>query len=448
MKQFFLRIFFSIWIILPITAVITVLTGKLFQLTGWFAPPTDFESALVEKVVNDIESMSDLPVQITVDRLLARHVLDMEQMMQIYVLLPSGQDVLQRELPRFISSHLNNNQVASSALDDFRMVGITRTSQGFTVIGHKAPYPLVRMIFQPKIRIVLWSVMILVSALVTWRLARYIVAPLRVLRQASVQVAKGNLDIRIANTVENRRDDIALLAQDFDVMTEKIELLISSQQRLMRDVSHELRSPLARLQAMISIASQQSDKQAVDLIRIEQELEKLDALIGDILSFSRIDTTQKLNVQRTDLRELIDVICEGAEIEAACEIERIDVSGPERLILEVDPKLIGSAIENIVRNALKFSPADQRISLSITRSRNTIEIAIVDKGPGVPIESLEHLFTPFYQVTSSNRGSGVGLSITRRAVELHGGSISAVNHAPHGLMVVISLPHRGAALET
>ena len=445
MKQFFFRIFLAIWIILPITGAVTMLTGKLFQYTGWLAQPTDFEANMVAKIVEDINSIeSNDPTEIT-QQILARHVLDMEQMMQIYVVSPVGKDILHRKLPPYIEQRLAGRLSNKFFDGEYRIVSMTQTNQGYKVIGHKMPYPLVRMVFQPKIRIVLWSVMILVSAFVTWRLARFIVAPLRMLREASVQVASGNLDIRVANAVANRSDDIALLAQDFDTMTHKIESLLSAQQRLMRDVSHELRSPLARLQAMISIANQQQNKQPIDLARIEFELEKLDDLIGDILQYSRIDTMQGITKQRTDLVDLINVICEGAEIEAACDIQRVKIDAPRQLITQVDAKLLGSAIENILRNALKFSPLDTLIKITLSHRSNTISIVIEDSGPGAPEDCLEHLFSPFYQVDNgvkpSQSGSGVGLSIALRAVELHQGKIFAENLIPHGLKVSILLPH-------
>lgn len=445
MKQFFFRIFLAIWIILPITGAVTMLTGKLFQHTGWLAQPTDFEANMVAKVVEDINSIqSNDPAEIT-QQILARHVLDMEQMMQIYVVSPSGKDILHRKLPTYVEQRLSG-RLSNKLFDGgYRIVSMTTTHQGYKVIGHKMPYPLVRMVFQPKIRFVLWSVMILVSAFVTWRLATFIVAPLRMLREASVQVVSGNLDIRVANAVANRSDDIALLAQDFDTMTHKIESLLSAQQRLMRDVSHELRSPLARLQAMISIANQQQNKQPIDLARVQFELEKLDDLIGDILQYSRIDTMQGITKQRTDLVDLISVICEGAEIEAACDIQRIKINAPRQLITLVDAKLLGSAIENILRNALKFSPLDAFINITLSHRSDTISIVIEDSGSGAPEDCLEHLFSPFYQVDNgvkpSQSGSGVGLSIALRAVELHQGKIFAENLKPHGLKVSILLPH-------
>ncbi|MGB0835047.1 MAG: HAMP domain-containing sensor histidine kinase [Psychrobium sp.] len=444
MTQFFFRIFIAIWIILPITAVTTMLTGKLFQHTGWFAEPTDFESVMVEKIVNDINSMPSLSITQVKKQILKRHVLNLEQLIQIYIVDEDGQDILARPLPVAVSRRLNPTLRRITWGDNYVIASVSETAHGLTVIGHKAPYPLIRMIFQPKIRIILWTVMLLVSGIVTWRLARYIVAPLRVLRQASVQVANGNLDIRVANSVENRSDDIALLAQDFDVMTGKLQKVMKSQQRLMRDVSHELRSPLARIQAMISIANQQHTQHQIDLVRIEQELEKLDSLIGDILDFSRIDSMQQLNVQRTDLRELVDVICESAEIEAACEHPRIEITGELQAVEMVDAKLLGSAIENVVRNALKFSPRDEKIHVTINRNNQSIVIDVCDHGPGVPNECLANLFMPFYQVENSvqsrQSSSGVGLSIAQRAIELHRGKISASNILPSGLRVTIEIP--------
>ncbi|MEM9531706.1 MAG: ATP-binding protein [Pseudomonadota bacterium] len=272
------------------------------------------------------------------------------------------------------------------------------------------------------------------------------VLPIRHLRKAGQRVAAGDLSVRVAHTVGDRQDDIAGLARDFDTMTQRIDGLLSGQQRLMRDVSHELRSPLARLQALQSLARQQftgeDDSHILD--RMDHETERLNALIEQILVFARLDARQEIRRQTTDLADLLRTIVDDAMTEAGETEKDVVYEGPNRRTLQLDASLMHSAIENVVRNALRFTADATAVRVTLVEGPSGVYITVEDVGPGVPENALNALFEPFYQVdesrTPTNSGSGVGLAIAKRAIELHQGRIRAENRAQGGLRVTIELP--------
>jgi two-component system sensor histidine kinase CpxA len=245
--------------------------------------------------------------------------------------------------------------------------------------------------------------------------------------------------------VGSRTDDIAELARDFDVMTERVQGLLESRQRLMRDVSHELRSPLARLQALLSLARQKLDgTDGVPFDRMEQELERLDDLIAEILSYARLETKEGVDRRPTDLVDLVQNIIDDAAIEGQQDGKQIRLHGPETCMLDADAGLIQAAVENVIRNAMRHTAPQTTVDVTISESAASAEIVIRDHGPGVPEEALDKLFEPFYRVedarvTHSGSG-GVGLAIAERSIRLHGGAIQAANADDGGLRIEIALP--------
>jgi two-component system sensor histidine kinase CpxA len=295
---------------------------------------------------------------------------------------------------------------------------------------------------------VLIAFWIVVAAAVSFILARFIVVPVRRLRLAEQQVAAGDLSVRVAHTVGKRTDDIARLARDFDVMTERVDTLMQSQQRLMRDVSHELRSPLARLQALLSIARQKADAEHAEQIdRMEVELERLDALIGQILVFSRLEIQDAVVRRPTDIVDLARNIVDDASIEAQVAEKHIQISGPERCVIDLDSGLVQSALENVLRNALRYTPPGTAVDVSISEGTHDIRVVVDDHGPGIPVDALESVFEPFYRVAAAEQshssGGGIGLAIAKRGIELHQGGITAENREGGGLRIEIVLPKGG-----
>jgi two-component system sensor histidine kinase CpxA len=290
---------------------------------------------------------------------------------------------------------------------------------------------------------------VLVSAVVSYLLARAISNPVRRFREATVEIAAGNLDTRVAQTVGARRDEIGHLARDFDVMTDELQRAWEQQTELMRNVSHELRSPLARLRVALELARRQAGD-LPEFVRIESESERLDELIGQILNYSRLEARDGDDPAHIDLTDLVAAVVDDVKYECRSSgIEGITID------LHVDgsptvngfAEMLSSATENVLRNAVRHSPAGESVSVRLRIDATDAIIEIQDQGDGVPDDQIEQLFEPFFRSPdaaerSDYRGSGLGLAITRRAVEKNGGSIAASSVTGGGFLVSIRLPLR------
>ena len=290
---------------------------------------------------------------------------------------------------------------------------------------------------------------IIVSTCVSYVLARAIARPVQTFREATLAIADGRLDTRVAESMRNRRDEIGLLAHDLDAMAGKLESAAEQQTELSRNISHELRSPLARLRVALELARRQSGD-LTEFARIETEAERLDNLIGQLLSYSRMDTKSDDAPQTIDLAECLEEVVENVNFE--CRSSGIDgvtvvMKAAANLKVQGYASAVTSAFENVIRNAVRHSPKDAVVDALLTTDDNTAIIAIADRGPGVKDEELEQIFQPFYRsvdaedtTDSRSAGSGLGLAIARRAVEKNGGSIAAMNRPGGGLEVKIELP--------
>ena len=289
---------------------------------------------------------------------------------------------------------------------------------------------------------------VLISGIICYLLSIYLTKPLRSLRMAAKLLAAGKLNTRVGHFLGHNNDEIAELSHEFDGMAERLETLITSKQRLLQDISHELRSPLARIQVAIELARKKSNNLAEnEFQRMELECSRLNTLIGEIIYFARLDkSTNTLKKVRVDLHLLIESIVNDANFEFSKQAPRVLISTLQPCRLKLDERLIHRAIENILRNALRYSNPTQQviISLHVSESNKTIEIDIKDKGPGVPNDQLTKIFEPFYRVDKARvkrtGGYGLGLAIAQQAVQMHEGSIVAKNLEEGGLLVKIILP--------
>ncbi len=277
------------------------------------------------------------------------------------------------------------------------------------------------------------------SALLAWYLSK----PIRVLRGAFESTAGGKLDTRVAQLMGNRRDEIADLGRDFDRMAQRLESLISAQRRLLHDVSHELRSPLARLQVAIGLARQSPQKMETTLARVEREATRLDELVGELLTLSRLESgTADAGRERVDVADLLAAIAEDAEYEAQANGREVSYEAESPVFLDAHAESLHRAFENVVRNALKFTGEGGIVDISLRAVPGGCSVSVCDRGPGVPGHELEAIFEPFYRSGNdrSTAGTGLGLAIANRAVLAHGGRISASNRPGGGLCVEIFLP--------
>ena len=299
-----------------------------------------------------------------------------------------------------------------------------------------------------------------ISALVTFIFAYLLTNPVRGLRRAFRQFAAGDLSVRLPVARSPLRDwggaDIRTLMIDFNEMADRIQALLNAHKTLLRDVSHELRSPLARLNVALELAREEAGQSTEALDRAELESNRLNALIGELLSLSLMETLQDVPAARNiDLGSLVENLMPDLVFEA--EARRCRVVHNQRGACPVlgSEEVLRRALENVIRNAIRHSPPDGTVVIETfreaAREESTGVVRICDSGPGVPEESLEAIFRPFYRVDSARQtttgGFGVGLAIADRAVQIHGGTIQAQNRADGGLCVEFRFPcaHSGAA---
>ncbi len=287
-------------------------------------------------------------------------------------------------------------------------------------------------------------VTILTAGLVCYGLARYLSSPIGKIRRATKKFAKGDLQTRVGAEVGNRRDELASLARDFDEMAERIENLLTSQKRLTQDISHELRSPLARLNVALEIAKQKSVNEATAPIleRIETESNRLNEMIGRLLMLSKLESgAGDYSKRKLNLTKLVETVAADADYEAKANKKAVKIVEKQDLQVFGNENLLRSAVENVLRNAVRYTTSDVEVSLK--NGGGQAKIVVRDYGEGVPEDELEKLFRPFHRVgedrTRRTGGIGLGLAIAERAVHAHEGTISAKN-TENGLLVEIILP--------
>jgi two-component system, OmpR family, sensor histidine kinase CpxA len=293
-----------------------------------------------------------------------------------------------------------------------------------------------------------WGVALLVSGFICYLLTRYLTAPILRLREASQQLAAGDLSIRAAAGVERRHDELGDLVRDFNAMACRIEELVSRQQQLISDVSHELRSPLARLYVALDLGRERKGNDpAFD--HMEKDIGLLNEMIGRLLIVARLDTSAppvpKMSV---NLTEIVSQIARDADFESRELNGSLKLSAHEQFFVQGDAKLLQSAIENVVRNAIGYTEAGTSVEVLLQSERRSnasfVRLTVRDYGPGVPASELVNIFQPFYRVSNArdrqSGGAGLGLAIAERVILIHGGTIRAENTAPRGLQVEILLP--------
>jgi two-component system sensor histidine kinase CpxA len=310
------------------------------------------------------------------------------------------------------------------------------------VVHYHAPSLGPPVYFNSPLRI---AVSILIAGLVCYLLALYLSSPLKKLQSTVQAFAEGNLDVRVTPSLGKRRDDLAALGREFDQMAERIAALISSQKRLLADISHELRSPLARLTVALELARKNSsDKSVAALDRIEQEGERLNQLVGQLLALTRLESgAERIPPEIVVLEDLVQQVVDDATFEAKPQHKEVRTTILQHCRVHGSAELLHSAVENVVRNAVRYTAEGTAVEVSLQWNLDTAIFMVRDHGPGVPEGELTRIFEPFYRVSEARErasgGTGLGLSIAERTVKLHGGAIRAENTGT-GLMVIIEIP--------
>ncbi|WP_329743030.1 ATP-binding protein [Dyella sp. A6] len=300
--------------------------------------------------------------------------------------------------------------------------------------------------------IILFGVQLLLSllfiGLVGWWVARSVARPVQALRATARRMAAGDLSARVNHRDPTRRDELAQLAGDFDAMAERIEALVAHDRRVLQDLSHELRSPLARLQLIIDLAqrSNSPDEAARYFRQGEQEIVRLDRMAGEMLALSRLEGgLPGMEREPVDVAELFRDCVARAQLEAGERDIQLRLEAPESAVVSGSALLLERALDNLVSNAIKFSPDGGVIELAAHCGAAQVMLSVRDHGPGVPAKELEALFRPFFRGSNAARadGHGLGLAIVQRVARVHGGNVHAENADDGGLDVRLDLPLAG-----
>ncbi len=317
-----------------------------------------------------------------------------------------------------------------------RMVMAAPTADGryrFIAVVQRRPLDL--WSFVPYYLLVLLAV-----ALLCYMLATNLATPLRVLGQAVERFGKGNLSARVNS---RRQDEIGELSRAFDQMADRIQTLLTAERRLLQDISHELRSPLARLNFAVELVRTADDREGA-VARLKKEIDRLTHLVGSLLQVTRVEgDPASLNQEVFSLNELLRELAADGAIEAEVRGCRLVVKEEEQILVRADHELLRRAVENILRNAIRHAPEATAVEIALDCQPSTVSVSIRDCGPGVPEEMLSSIFKPFFRVDGArdraSGGAGLGLAIAQSAITLHRGNLSAVNMHP-GLLVRIELP--------
>ena len=448
MKSLFLKIFLSYWVAQALFVVLAILITVAARERGESAIWQAQQASVLNKAVQTYEQGGPSEVR--------RYLEEVRDSLhtRAFLLDDQGKDVAGRDLPHWAELLGKGEEPPRRDLWQHltpspfrRQVQVAASGHRYTLVAFLPPSGPFGPSGVPGLSILIG---IISSGLVCYLLARYLTAPVVRLRAATQRLAAGDLSARAGGLAARRRDEMAQLVRDFDTMAERLEAAVNAQSRLLTDISHELRSPLARLNVASALAHQRAGVEAHSALeRIDLEAERLNELIGGLLTIARLengtDAGQKSPIL---LGEMIEGIAADANFEAQgrnCGVESVI---KEDCLVMGAPLLLHSAIENVVRNAARYTREGTSAQITLDRGsgRDGAEavIRIVDSGPGVPEEALDKLFRPFYRIDDARGrqtgGAGLGLAITERAVCLHGGTVKASNRPEGGLQIEIRLP--------
>jgi two-component system sensor histidine kinase CpxA len=293
------------------------------------------------------------------------------------------------------------------------------------------------------------AAVIATAGLVCFALARYLTAPIAELRRATARLAVGDLAARVGPSIGRRRDELSELGEDFDFMAARIESLVTTERTLLRDISHELRSPLARLGVALELARRSAGPDAAPALdRIERESERLNEMIGRLLTVTRLEMdADEVGVEPVDLAALVRSVVADADFEARASDREVRSGRVDACTVAGNESLLRSAVENVVRNAVRYTPEGTAVEVELRREGREAVVAVRDRGEGVPESALADIFRPFYRVADARDrqtgGVGLGLAIAERAARFHGGGVRAENAPGGGLLVEIRIAAEG-----
>jgi two-component system sensor histidine kinase CpxA len=449
MKSLFLRIFLSFWMALALFVVLAVLVTLAFR------PRSSTWEALRTTVLNESVSAYEEGNETQLREYMES--VEATQHVRAYLFDERGNELSGRPAPEWAIRVASGGPRMPRDGFIFPAPPLPRDSRAssdgkhrYTLVLGLPPGP--RVFFGPRgMPLPGLIIAIISSGLVCYFLSWYLTKPIIRLRAATRQLAAGDLTARSGAPATKRKDEVAGLMRDFDAMAERLEMLVKAQSRLLNDISHELRSPLARLNVALGLARQRAGVESADMLdRIELEASRLNELIGRILTLARLeDGEQRVPQTPVPLGELVANVAEDAEFEAQerhCHVHTVIPEGDWGV--RGNDSLLHSAVENVVRNAIRYTAEGSSVEIALTSEERSggaeAVLRVSDSGPGVPENALAKLFEPFYRLDDARGrltgGVGLGLAITERAVRFHGGKVAAFNRAEGGLLVEIRLP--------
>jgi len=439
MGRLFWKIFFGFWLTLTLSgAVIGVIvwknnTARIQMLEELRKQPQNRYSLTLVARLMELEGTNFV------------QQLDQTNNFPVFIIDENGVDLLGQKLPFdnadskafFISGSEDGlRKYVTIRQGKYLLISKPRLKNGAGFLFNERPNRAWRL---------LWLLVFLAGGMFfSLVLTLYITYPIRLLRVATNQFAEGKLDTRIPNKFKGRKDEISGLASDFNSMAEKVQLVLNAQKNLVNDVSHELRSPLARLKLATELIAKHPDNTLELLTRVDKECNRFEELIDGFLTLAKTEIQYTDKADYFDINGLVENISCDAQFEASKKNIRVLFSNKEEILIYGNLEILHRAIENIIRNAVYYSPEHSEISIITKKHDRNVCLTVCDKGGGVTSNRLPDLFQPFFRVkdelqNSNTPGYGLGLAIAHRAIESHNGKIKAVNH-DGGLCVQVSLP--------
>jgi two-component system sensor histidine kinase CpxA len=452
MHQLFWKIFFSFWFSLILFVSVSLLAATLYLEHTRAQDEIESPRARLSSYADEARQIATSQ---GIDQLKSwLRQLDRREAIPFLLLDQQGEDLLNRPVSPHLAQRFQRGRKPPRHLEGrrpFRQPAPIRVPGGnhYRLVADFQAVTLGRVLRRPRVIASPIILAAIISGLVCFLLARYLTTPIRRLSRATHQFASGDFSLRVSPALGRRRDEIADLARDFDHMAERLQELLNSQKQLISDVSHELRSPLARLQVALGLARKREPVQcSMELDRIEHEAELLNEMIGQLLSLSRLESGATLqHAGAVDLSGLLNEVVKNADFEAGVLNREVRIIDCVPVSIRANETLLRSALENVVRNAVKYTNENTSVDISLQpdpEHNSGVIVLVRDHGPGVPEDMLSKLFEPFVRIGEArdrkSGGYGLGLAIAKRAVQLHGGEIRASNDVRGGLNVRIRLP--------
>lgn len=435
MRSIFWKIFLSFWLLMAVVLAVTLRIS--LHLASERSAQVD-EIRRIDILRDANEALQD-GGRVGFERWLRNEVV-LPPAQTVYLIDTDGQDILGRDVPKDVILGYKKHQRMHKRQDRWQRLSNPDDGRSYLFLFGPTRPPMLGVLSTPGVTTALFVVALVISALVCFLLTRYLTAPLRPVMDAAERLTDGDLDARSGIT-HPRADELGELATRFDTMADALQRQLESRQDLLRNISHELRSPLARILVALELAERQPDSTPRQLRRIANETQHMDMLTGQILDLARAQAHPEQHAP-IDLAALLERIADDARFEGRPDDKQIVVEANQQApVVTGQATLLHSAIENVVRNALRFSPAGGRVTIRVRRRQHDVLIDILDQGPGVAEDELESIFEPF-TCSEDDHSAGVGLALTRQIMALHGGRVSAANRpAPQrGLCVTLRLP--------